>query len=174
MQTSIETVANYLAAQFPDKRQLVKALHDYVVLRMTYDHNAVEHPEQRPSQQATAVFVTKRAVCEGYSRLFVALGKAAGLDVAYVTGYVRTEHYRVDASKAVDDAKAITALEGYLHAWNAVQLDGVWQLVDTTWDDQDEADPRSTYSLTPPSYFLYDHLPEEPRWEPRRVADQRE
>ena len=164
-QASIDSVAKFLAERITDKRRLIKALHDFVVLRMTYDHNAVEHPEQRPSQQAEAVFATRTAVCEGYSRLFVALGKAAGLDVAYVTGYVRTEHYRVDASKAVDDAKAITALEGYLHAWNAVQLDGRWMLVDTTWDDQDEADPRSTYLLTPPELFLYDHLPQEVRWE---------
>lgn len=167
---SVEAVGRYLAARITDQRRLVKALHDYVVRRLSYDHATAElrgedRYTRRPSQQADDVFVARTAVCEGYARLLVALGKAAGVEIAYITGYIRDSERRVDAEGSEDTVKA--ALQGYLHAWNAAKVDGTWLLVDTTWDDPTgaEASPQSTYLFTPPALFRYDHLPEEPAWQ---------
>jgi hypothetical protein len=95
VQTSPEAVGKYLAARIPDQKRLAKALHDYVVLRMTYDEatfqlRGEERYTKRPSQKADDVFVARTAVCEGYARLLVALGEAAGIETAYITGYIRT------------------------------------------------------------------------------------
>ncbi len=169
-QTSVDAVGRYLAARITDQRKLVKALHDYVVLRLTYDHGTAalrgeERYTKRPSQDAEEVFRARTAVCEGYARLMVALGKAAGIEVAYITGYIRDSERRVDVEGSEDAVK--TALEGYLHAWNAAKVDGTWMLVDATWDDPGGAETTltSTYLLTPPRLFRYDHLPEEPAWQ---------
>lgn len=171
-QASIEAVASYLKIRFPEQKRLAKAVHDYVALRLTYDDatlaKIVSHDYTNiASQDAETVFRTKTGVCEGYARLFAALGKAAGLETAYVTGYIRDAHRRVSETNANGtDATVKAALEGYLHAWNAVKLDGNWYLVDTTWDDPKGADKiESTYFLTPPKYFAYDHLPDEPKWQ---------
>lgn len=170
VETSPAAVGQYLAAQITEPRALAKALHDYVVLRMTYDRatfelRGEERRTRRPSQAANDVFAARIAVCEGYARLYVALAEAAGLEVAYVTGAIRSRERTFDDG-ATDEAIA-EVLEGYGHAWNAVKLEGAWRLVDTTWDDPSGATPtlRSTYLFTPPALFRQDHLPDEAAWQ---------
>ena len=168
VQGSIATVGAYLKDHFPDPRARTKAIHDYVVLRLQYDeasfHAIVEHTGEPAPQDAESVFAARTGVCEGYARLMVALGKAADLDVAYVTGSIR------DASRRVaegDDATVKAALEGYGHAWNAVKLDGHWELIDATWDDPTGGPPRlrSTYLFVPPRLMLLNHLPDDAAWQ---------
>lgn len=166
---SIASVGAYMKEQFADKKQRVKAIHDFVALRLVYDEKALEGILKRdfanvPPQTAEAVFAAKTGVCEGYARLMTAIGAAANVEIKYVTGYIR------DASRRValgSDASVKAALEGYGHAWNAVLLDGEWFLIDTTWDDPTGSDKpvRSTYLFTPPKLFAYDHLPEDPAWQ---------
>lgn len=176
-QASVEAVGRYFAARIDEPRRLVKALHDYVVLRLTYDKATLERylagdRSNRPSQEAEAVFAARTAVCEGYARLMVALGKAAGVEIAYITGYIRDARRRAEPADSEETMKA--ALEGYAHAWNAVKLDGRWWLLDATWDDPTgdrpaadtgKAEVETTYLFTPPRLFAYDHLPEEPAWQ---------
>jgi hypothetical protein len=169
VQGSIEMVGAYLKDHVPDPRQRVKAIHDYVVLRLTYDEATLkrlmaDRTADEPSQQAQDVFARKTAVCEGYARLMVALGQAADVEIAYVTGSIRDAQRRVAEG---DDATVKAALDGYAHAWNAVKLDGHWELVDATWDDPTGGGPtlRSTYLFTPPELFLLNHLPDDPAWQ---------
>lgn len=164
-QASIASVGAYLAARFPDKHQLVKAIHDFVVLRLHYDRDALKLIEAKdyastPSQEAEAVFAARTGVCEGYAKLMVALGKAAGVEIAYLTGYIR------DASRRLDfDANGEIPIDGVSHAWNAVKIDDHWYLIDATWDDPTEGEPRTTYLFTPPRLMAFDHLPAEAAWQ---------
>jgi len=169
-EVSVDSVGKYFAARITDKRRLVKALHDYVVLRLHYDTPTAElrgedRYTKRPSQQAEDVFRARTGVCEGYARLMSALGDAAGVEIAYVTGYIRDTERDVDPAATDDVVKA--TLEGYGHAWNAAKVDGTWQLVDATWDDTSNATDEvpSTYLFTPPKLFRIDHLPEETAWQ---------
>lgn len=165
VQTSIESVGAYIKEHFPDPRDRAKAIHDYVVLRVTYDNATLDALMRGsydvPSQDAETVFRTKTGVCEGYARLMSALGKAAGSDIAYVTGYIRDARRRV----AEGDEKTVKAsLEGYSHAWNAVKLGDHWELIDATWDDPGDQ-YRTTYLFVPPKLMRLDHLPDVPRWQ---------
>ncbi len=167
MQTSIDAVGAYLKSRFPDPKLRVKAIHDYVVGRLHYDYDALalinQHDyEHTPSQQAEDVFARRAGVCEGYARLMVALGKAADVEIAYVTGYIRDSQRRLAV-----DATGQPNLEGVSHAWNAVQIDGHWELIDATWDDPTNGDPTTTYLFTPPALMTYDHLPEDAAWQLR-------
>jgi transglutaminase-like putative cysteine protease len=169
-QVSIEEVGKYLAANIADKKQRVKAVHDFVVLRLTYDDDALAKIEAHdyahtPSQEAKAVFDAKKGVCAGYAKLMTALGKAAGLEISYVTGYIRDTRRRTTDNGT--DAAIKAALEGYGHAWNAAKIDGTWYLIDATWDDPTGHAPtlESTYLFTPPELFVHDHLPEKNSWQ---------
>jgi hypothetical protein len=170
VQASIASVGQYLAQHFPDQRRLVKAIHDYVDLRLHYDYDALKllianDYEHAPSQEADAVFAARAGVCAGYAKLMVALGKAAGAEIAYVTGYIRDATRRTTMEGTDDTIK--TALEGYSHAWNAAKIGDHWLLLDATWDDpKDPKDPiGSTYLFTPPKLFVRDHLPEDVAWQ---------
>lgn len=167
-QTSIASVGAYIAAHFADPRDRAKAVHDYIVLRLTYDqatfHAIMDHTGEPAPQDAESVFAARTGVCEGYARLMVALGKASGLEIAYVAGSIR------DASRRVadgDDTSIKAALEGYGHAWNAVKLGDRWELIDATWDDPAGGEPtlRSTYLFIPPKLMLLDHLPDSTGWQ---------
>ena len=171
-QASIDTVGAYLESHFPDPRERVKAIHDYVVLRLSYDEGTLNKlmagDNDVPPQDAEHVFEARTGVCEGYARLMVALGKASGVSIAYIAGSIRDARRRVLDG---DDATVKAALEGYGHAWNAVMLDGKWELIDATWDDPTGAPPsdgtkvRSTYLFTPPELMVYNHLPDDPNWQ---------
>jgi hypothetical protein len=170
-QTSVAAVGKFFAERISDKRMLAKALHDYVVLRLHYDTPTSlltgAALATRPSQQADDVFAARTGVCEGYARLMQALGQAAGLEMAYITGYIRDAHRNAGAATTDDAIKA--ALEGNLHAWNAVKIDGQWLFVDATWDDPASDDGTQTlsetYLFTPPRWFGLDHHPMEDAWQ---------
>jgi len=154
---SIESVARYIAEREPNPYWRVKALHDWVADRIGYDAPALA-ARTYPSQDAVDVFHSRVAVCAGYARLMVALGRAIGERVAYLTGDARTD---------VDE------VGGGGHAWNAVQIEGEWYLLDATWDAGSVKGAVFTkrygteYLLTPPEIFGVDHFPEEPKWQLR-------
>ena len=166
---SISSVAAYIAAEEDDPWMRIKAIHDYVVTRVDYDIDVLKNaglPWARPKQDARTVFRTHKAVCEGYARLFNALGKAIGLDVVYVSGNVRREFAPTDIIPQY--LRFTTSRYDWTrHAWNAVKVEGRWYLVDTTWDDTDRDDPsyRSDYLLLPPQAMIVSHLPRLKSWQ---------
>ena len=115
---SIESVAAHLAAEERDPYFLVKALHDYVADRIVYDVPAYRSGDI-PPQDAETTFRTRKSVCAGYAKLLRALGKAAGVEIRYVPGDARHSGWEVT---------------GEPHAWNAVEIDGEWYLIDATWN----------------------------------------
>jgi transglutaminase/protease-like cytokinesis protein 3 len=107
---------------------------------------------------AASVIRKREAVCDGYARLFKTLCDYAGIRAEVVLGYARTSGGRGAQFRSN-------------HKWNAVFLDGKWQLLDATWasgfisfsgdfirhyDD--------FYFLTPPDQFIRDHYPEDLFW----------
>lgn len=152
-ESSLESVGKSIAAREKEPFKRVKLLHDWVVTRYTYDREALR-TLKIPPQDAATVFAKRVAVCEGYARTLVALGKASGDEIVYLTGDVREE----------DGAAAPIG-----HAWNAVQVNGSWYLLDATWDDpvskDGEAQYQTDYLFIPPSLAVFDHLPDEPKWQ---------
>lgn len=166
-ESSIDAVGKYLASKITEPHRLVKALHDYVALRLTYDHPTADkitaHDyEHVPSQEAEAVFAAKTGVCSGYAHLLAALGKSAGIEIAYITGHARDSQQRVPET---GDQALLASLDGYGHAWNAAHVGDDWLLIDATWDDDEHGPPRTTYLFTPPALFAYQHLPEDEQWQ---------
>ncbi|MEM9807336.1 MAG: transglutaminase domain-containing protein [Cyanobacteria bacterium P01_D01_bin.56] len=160
--TSIQSVARYILQQESDPQQQVKAVHDYVLKHLSYDTDVLT-TGQRPPQDAENVFLAKKAVCEGYAKLFQALGKAVGLDVVYLTGDVRRDLAPIDVIPKLYRATS-PRYDWTLHAWNAVKIDDGWQLVDTTWDDSDRR-YTSNYLMPPAKVMISSHLPTLSAWQ---------
>ena len=165
-ETSIESVALAIPAKEPDPVLRLRALHDWVATRLRYDRAREAAPPQAAplahfweasahtpvtgfSMQtfgpyppaADRVFEARVGVCGDYASLLSELGKYAGLDVKYVTGYAR--------SWGPED-------EGY-HSWNVGHVGDRWLMIDATWDSQ----PYSTdYLFVPPDVFAQSHFPD--------------
>ncbi|MDE6591686.1 MAG: hypothetical protein K2K57_01300 [Oscillospiraceae bacterium] len=82
--------------------------HDRLVTGCTFN-DGTEY-----SNTIYGALVAGTAQCEGYAFTFEYLCKQAGIECFTVTG---------------------TNPQGALHAWNMVNLDGMWYHVDCTWDD---------------------------------------
>ncbi len=91
---------------------VVKALHDYLVLNCDYDQRLYTGNMPFLSHQAEGALLEGAAVCSGYAKAYETLLDTAGIPCETITGYAN----------------------GY-HAWNLVELDGEWYHVDATWDD---------------------------------------
>jgi hypothetical protein len=159
VETSIESVAQYIASQERDPLLRVKALHDYVVDRIAYDAPNY-FAGIYPPQDAQTVFQRRVAVCAGYAKLLEALGQAIGEEIIYVTG---------------DSRSSTSDLEGQSHAWNAAKINGQWYLIDPTWDsgyvDRSTGFTKSyktDYLFPPPEVMGISHFPEDQAWQLRQ------
>ena len=94
------------AAGTPSEAEMVLFLHDLLADRYAYDTRATG-----ANVDAYSFFLEGMGVCQAYALAFMALAREAGLAVDFVS------------SEAMD------------HAWNHVQVDGVWYHVDVTRDD---------------------------------------
>jgi transglutaminase superfamily protein len=157
-ETSIASVARHIAQRETDPWMRVKALHDYVADRVSYDVESYRAGKY-PPQDAETVFRTRRSVCAGYANLLSAMGQAAGDEIVVVGGDART------------DGRDLTG-EG--HAWNAARIGGRWTLLDPTWDagflKEDRFVKRysTEFLFAPPEVQGLSHFPEEDRWQLRR------
>lgn len=99
----------------------VKAVHDYIVLNCEYDYeNYVNDTIPQDSYSPRGVLINKKAVCEGYAAAFKAFMDELSIPCKLVSG------------KASSNGDFIGRVN---HAWNRVEVGGVWYQIDVTWDD---------------------------------------
>jgi Uncharacterized protein involved in cytokinesis, contains TGc (transglutaminase/protease-like) domain len=106
------------------------------------------------------VLTERKAVCEGYARLFKTLCDSANIPCVTISGHVR---WYTDPIGIITDRK---------HSWNAVFLNNKWQLLDPTWasgkvDDKTKKFQKEYddfYFLTDPIQFYNDHCPADAKW----------
>ncbi len=153
---SLPALAAYLTQPARGDREKARAIYRWITEHISYDLRCFDEPSD-----AQATLSRRRAVCAGYAQLFAALAKEAGLEAVVVRGNSKGINYEVGR----------TASAPSNHAWNAVKIDGRWQLVDCCWGagafEGSGFVRRFTghYFLTAPDAFADDHFPEEAKWQ---------
>ena len=157
---SVKDLAAYLAIPARNDFEKARVIYRWIDQNITYDAKAF-FSKQLGDQSAVAALRTRMAVCGGYSNLFEALGKAAGLEVVTIDGWAKGFGYDLKNLDGEPD-----------HAWNAIKVDGAWYLIDSTWGaghltETNEFVRSFTpyFWLTPPAQFINDHLPSDSRWQ---------
>lgn len=100
------------SAQFntTTRYDFVKSVHDYLCNNVTYVNDYAS------CHDAYGTLVNGNAVCQGYAETFKIFCDLYKIPCVCITG----------------------TANGGAHMWNAVQMDdGLWYLLDITWDDQD-------------------------------------
>jgi transglutaminase-like putative cysteine protease len=155
VETDFASVARYIAEHEANPYQRVRAIHDYVAQRVAYDVEGLK-PGKYPSYEPKVVFDRRMGVCAGYANLVQAMVEAIGGKAIVVAGFSR------EASSTLGNGD---------HAWNAVEIEGQWYLLDVTWDagtvndGRFERGYRTDYLFTPPELFVQTHLPALPEWQ---------
>jgi len=163
--TTPAALGRHFAVAVSDELERAKAIHDYVVTQIAYDHAGLVDGSYRRGQDAETVLRRRAGVCSGLSNLFAAIAQAAGLEAVVIAGQIRwASDYGDVRSDAPFDAPLLSDERG--HAWNAVRVNGRWHLVDTTWNlPNDHASYRTDYLFTPPQLMTWSHLPESAEWQ---------
>ncbi len=125
----------------------------WIATHIEYDET-IENDQQNPE----TVFKSKKAVCSGYTRLFMQLCEESGIVSRYVAGY----------GKDINDATNIQN-----HAWNVIFIDGQWHSFDVTWAandlDEDKQIPLSPaleeWFMPQMTIFQKTHLPFDPAYQ---------
>jgi len=170
-----EHLAKWLTHKAGNEREKVDAIFFWITENIEYDietYHKVErrYPEfniaptydtagylKRYNDEVAKIVLNKRkAICDGYSRLFKSLCDYSGIQCEVVTGM----------------AKIPLETKPSPHAWNAVRLNNKWQLVDATWasgslslsEDSFTRKLDTLYYLTPPEVLIIDHFPDDQKW----------
>jgi transglutaminase/protease-like cytokinesis protein 3 len=113
-------------------------------------------------QSAEGVFRTRKGVCAGYANLYKYLCDQLQMTCKIVSGYAKGYGFdnREEASSEID------------HAWNALEIDNHWYLMESTWgagglDEKKQFNRQlATYYFFPrPNEMIYHHLPEDEKWQ---------
>ncbi|MDH4261904.1 MAG: hypothetical protein OEV78_02535 [Spirochaetia bacterium] len=154
-----KSLAAYLIQPAKTDLEKIRAIYRWVTANIDYDTKSYFSGAYEPTD-SEYVFQSGKSVCEGYSNLFDALAREAGIESVKISGFAKGYGY---IQGSVDDKTN--------HAWNAVKLNGKWYLIDTTWGSG-YLENRSFirrfeehYFLTSPIQFIYDHFPENPKWQ---------
>ncbi len=126
IQKEVKKVVSEIITDDMTELEKENAINDYLCEIGEYDYDALENAEKYDMMEvdeefynsfnAYGILIDGVGVCASYSAAFKLLCDEAGLDCIVVTGY----------------------LEGtYSHAWNKVKIDGEWQIIDVTNNDNE-------------------------------------
>lgn len=137
----------------------------------TWSKEKIERKRQKYDYRyATKVLRKRKGICEGYADLFQALCDEAGLTSYKISGYANNDTIKVAEKKK-------SGKFGSNHAWNIVQLNGKWYMLDATWASG-YLDKKRTYFtrefkdyyyLSPVEEGFPSHLIKKLPWENRKV-----
>ena len=115
-------VANIRSADSTTEVERLRAIHNYVCTQLTYEEK--QGANARAWSAGGAFLYDHKVVCEGYAKMFQILCRQFEISCVLVPGLAMTADGSWES-----------------HMWNEVKLEnGLWYLVDTTWDDQEEAE----------------------------------
>lgn len=124
-----EILEEIIGPEMTDEEK-IKAIHDYLTAHITYDPNAVEGESSPMSHTAYGALINGIAVCDGYAEAFKFLLDRVGIENVLIFG---ESNENGEFSGDVN------------HAWNLVEINGVYFHYDLTWDD-DDVNQKTVYT----------------------------
>ena len=176
---SIDKLSNKINADFKGDAEKARAIFTWIATNVKYDMEAYskgEAPiaysfrtqEEKLAKQrkfkddlALKTLKSKKAVCQGYAQLFESLAERVGLEAVVIPGTSKSLLTHIGRQPGASD-----------HAWNAVKINGKWQLLDVTWGAGTvTGNPlafafrfNDGYFLTDPEVFVLNHYPDDEKW----------
>ena len=114
-------LAHYLCDGINSDQLKANAIYNWITHNIKYDIKASKSHNTKQTDPAV-IFRKRKGVCEGYSVLFTAMCREAGLKAVNVEGYAKDWMF--------DNGDKLYIPR---HMWAAVQVNGKWELADPTW-----------------------------------------
>lgn len=129
-----DTLVNFLTENIKSDFLKIKAVHDWIACNVAYDYDAY-YGNKASFENPESILKMKRAVCSGFSNLFIFLAEKAGIKSSKIYG---TSRFLYDSStkKNMD------------HAWNAVEIYSQMYFIDVTYAATLKFENKKTEKLT--------------------------
>ena len=162
---SIPQLTYLLTDRFKDPVLKTRAIYTWIANNISYDCPAFHSASKRKAEPKD-VFRLRKAVCEGYSNLFMEMCNHAQVMCLTIDGYAR------NGSEVIGEE-----LKEPNHTWNAVRIGEEWKMIDVTWaSGYTDKNVRSftpefsdAYFFADPYKFLLNHYPKLDSWKPLRA-----
>lgn len=160
---SIESITRFIEQNSQTELEKARGAFCWIANNVKYDVR--KYVRDKPSNyEPEKVFRKRKAVCAGYSNLYLEMCRQMNLPCEMVSGYSKGIYYKKGQVLNESD-----------HVWNAVKADTLWRLLDVTWGAGDiktlgffkvyKKKYNDRYFNLKPQEFLLDHLPEVPMWQ---------
>ncbi len=126
---AVKELAASLASGSAGAYETAKRIHDWVCQNIYYDFDALYGKTPFTDNSASGVLTNRRAVCEGYANLSIALLRAAGIPARRVEGYA----LGITSYGWPEGIFSGVPVEGN-HVWLEAYIDYRWVIIDPTWD----------------------------------------
>ena len=134
----------------------------WIAQNIYYDVEEDLHNDQE-NQTLEDIWCSMKTTSQGYAAMLKFLCDCLDIRCVEVVGHAKDQNYRIDQ----------LTFPRFNHTWNVVQLENsYWYLIDSAWgsghtDDNHEyiKDLQSHYFLARPEHMIYDHRPDESRWQ---------
>lgn len=120
-EANIESLSNYLQRETKSDLEKARAVFVWLTEKIRYDDDSFNSGDDGDNS-AEGVLSNKKAVCEGFSNLFLAIGQHMGLEIEKVVGYAKGYGYSPGMKFKETN-----------HAWNVIKIGGNWRVFDATW-----------------------------------------
>jgi hypothetical protein len=159
-------LAKALCKNLHTDTQKARAIFTWVAHNVKYYFKALDQdvPQHKTRAQANAyrerrnlnTYRYGRGICMDYANLYQHMTQAVGLECAFISGEAKSHR---DGSLAS-------------HAWNAVKINGVWQLIDCTWAAGYGTESERFLKQFKPVFFFIEprllavsHFPDDEKWQ---------
>ncbi len=124
-------------------------------VELLYDKNILFYMGSNNCVSPVCVFKKKKAVCEGFSKLFQFFCQQSGIEAYTIGGYI---------------SKNGTLQDRATHSWNVAKINEEWRFFDLTWAYahlEHSGIKRSTneFYMVDPHEFVLSHIPLVPMWQ---------
>ncbi len=176
------SLATVISFDQKGEREKANAIYNWVTHNIKYDVEALRKFPEYHNDKAERALKSRKAICEGYAELYATLCRDAGLQAVTIEGYAKD--WLFDNGDEMHIPR---------HEWNAVRINGKWELVDATWGAGNIYQKRSLLRILldkiflkkkmsvrslrfrfkyDPKYFMQDpetfrlkHIPSDPLWQ---------
>ena len=161
--TSIDELANYFLLKEASELEKARMIYVWLAENINYDDHGY-NSKQFGDNSAEGVLQNKVAVCAGFANLYQALGDKMGLKIITLRGLAKGYGYDESSYDNIEEASN--------HAWNAINIDGVWKIFDATWGQGygttnnkgklvSKKEVGNDWFNVDPKISIFSHLPEE-------------
>ncbi len=114
--------------------------------------------ETKNRKKIKRILKTNKAICIGYARVFKAICDDLNIQSEIVVGYSKTMANQINNDATYKN-----------HAWNAVKINNIWQLLDITWSTVSQVKEYKHYNdyyfFVDPKELILTHFPVNRDWQ---------